>query len=124
MFAVMATMVSAQSQQELFQMYRNGTLTQEQINALRGQHQASGDNVKRTRTVNIEAASTGNNLSEVKTDLTHMAADPQAGYREELRTDIDNVAATSTTRRIFGHDLFRSRRLTFEPNLKIATPNN
>ena len=74
-------------------MYRNGTLTQEQINALRGQHQASGDNVKRTRTVNIEAASTGNNLSEVKTDLTHMAADPQAGYREELRTDIDNVAA-------------------------------
>ena len=124
MFAVMATMVSAQSQQELIQAYRNGTLTQEQINSLRNQHQASGDNVKRTRTVNIEAASTGNNLSEVKTDLTHMAADPQAGYREELRTDIDNVAATSTTRRIFGHDLFRSRRLTFEPNLKIATPNN
>lgn len=124
LFVVLAVNISAQTQQELIQAYRNGTLTQEHINALRNQHQASGDNVKRTRTVNIEAAATGNNLTETKTELTHMAADPQAGYREELAVDINNVTATNTIRRIFGRDLFRSGSLTFEPNLKIATPKN
>lgn len=123
-FIVMSASLYAQSQQELIQAYRNGTLTQEQINALRSQHQVEGDNVKRTRTVNVEAKATGNQEVEVKTDLTHMAADPQAGYREEKATDIANVAGAATTRRIFGHDLFRSSRLTFEPNLKIATPKN
>lgn len=124
LFVTFAVSLSAQSQQELIQAYRNGTLSQEQINALRSQHQASGDNVKRTRTVNIEATSTGNATEETKTELTHVAADPQAGYREELATDIANVTATNTVRSIFGHNLFRSSRLTFEPNLKIATPKN
>ena len=124
LFVMVASAVLAQSQQQLAAAYRNGTLTQEQINALRSQHQASGDNVKRTRTVNIEAATTGNNLVETKTELTHVAADPQAGYREELATDIANVTGTGTVRSIFGHGLFRSSRLTFEPNLKIATPKN
>ena len=124
LFVMVASTALAQSQQELIQAYRNGTLSQEQINALRSQHQAGGDNVKRTRTVNIEAASTGNALVEEKAELTHVVADPQAGYREELATNIDNVSATNTTRRIFGQDLFRSSRLTFEPNLKIATPQN
>lgn len=124
LFIAMAVTVSAQSQQELIQAYRNGTLTQAQIDALRSQHQASGDNVKRTRTVNIEAASTGNNLSETKVELTNVAADPQAGYREELATNIANVSETNTVRSIFGQGLFKSSRLTFEPNLKIATPQN
>ena len=124
LFIAMAVTVSAQSQQELIQAYRNGTLTQAQIDALRSQHQASGDNVKRTRTVNIEAASTGNNLSETKVELTNVAADPQAGYREELATNIANVSGTNTVRSIFGQGLFKSSRLTFEPNLKIATPQN
>ena len=79
LFVMVASTALAQSQQELIQAYRNGTLSQEQINALRSQHQAGGDNVKRTRTVNIEAASTGNALVEEKAELTHVAADPQAG---------------------------------------------
>ena len=124
LFVAMAVGVSAQSQQELIQAYRNGTLSQAQIDALRSQHQASGDNVKRTRTVNIEAAATGNNLTETRTELTHVAADPQAGYREELAVDINNVTATNTVQKIFGRELFRSGSLTFEPNLKIATPKN
>ncbi|MBR5334168.1 MAG: SLBB domain-containing protein [Alistipes sp.] len=124
LLVMVASAALAQSQQELLKAYRNGTLTQEQIDALRSQHQASGDNVKRTRTVNIEAASTGNNLVETKAELTHVAADPQAGYREELATDIANVSGTGTTRKIFGQGLFRSSQLTFEPNLKIATPKN
>ena len=124
LLVMVASAALAQSQQELLKAYRNGTLTQEQIDALRSQHQASGDNVKRTRTVNIEAASTGNNLVETKTELTHVAADPQAGYREELATDIANISGTGTTRKIFGQGLFRGSQLTFEPNLKIATPKN
>ncbi len=124
LFVMIAATSMAQSQAQLAAAYRNGTLTQEQINALRSQHQASGDNVKRTRTVNIEAASTGNALVENKAEMTHVAADPQAGYREELATDVANVTATAAPRSIFGHNLFRSSRLTFEPNLKIATPKN
>ena len=69
LFVMVASTALAQSQQELIQAYRNGTLSQEQINALRSQHQAGGDNVKRTRTVNIEAASTGNALVEEKAEL-------------------------------------------------------
>lgn len=121
---VWAVNLSAQTQQELIQAYRNGTLTQEQIDALRNQHQTKADNVKRTRTVNIEAASTGNAVAETNQDLTNMVADPQAGYAETLATGVANVVATNTERRIFGHDLFRNSRLTFEPNLKIATPKN
>ncbi len=124
LLVMVASAALAQSQAELAAAYRNGTLTEAQINALRSQHQASGDNVKRTRTVNIEAASTGNAMVETKSELTHVAADPQAGYREELATNVANVTATGTTRSIFGHSLFRSSRLTFEPNLKIATPKN
>ena len=124
LFVMVASTALAQSQQELIQAYRNGTLSQEQINALRSQHQENGDNVKRTRTVNIEAASTGNALVEDKRELTHVAADPQAGYGEELASNIDNITSSDATRRIFGQNLFRSSRLTFEPNLKIATPQN
>ena len=121
---VWAVNLSAQTQQELLQAYRNGTLTQEQIDALRNQHQTKADNVRRTRTVNIEAVSTANAVAETRSDLTHMVADPQAGYAEALVTDGGNVVATNAERAIFGHDLFRNSRLTFEPNLKIATPKN
>lgn len=124
LFLSITASLFAQSQQELIEAYRNGTLTQEQINALRNQHQVAGDNVKRTRTVNIEATASGNQVVSEKADLTLMAADPQAGYREERNKDIANVQGSSATRRIFGHDLFRSSRLTFEPNLKIATPKS
>ena len=108
----------AQSQQELMEAYKNGTLTQSQIDNLKNQQNSSGKNVRRTRTVNVTSGA-----REVETDMTDMPADPQQGLAESR---VEGTAATvrNVSTRIFGHDLFSNRSLTFEPNLNIATPDN
>ncbi|MBQ2429953.1 MAG: polysaccharide biosynthesis/export family protein, partial [Alistipes sp.] len=108
----------AQSQQELMEAYKNGTLTQSQIDNLKNQQNSSGKNVRRTRTVNVTSGA-----REVETDMTDMPADPQQGLAESR---VAGTAATvrNVSTRIFGHDLFSNRSLTFEPNLNIATPDN
>lgn len=98
--------------------YKNGTLTQSQIDNLKNQQNSSGKNVRRTRTVNVTSGA-----REVETDMTDMPADPQQGLAESR---VEGTAATvrNVSTRIFGHDLFSNRSLTFEPNLNIATPDN
>ena len=40
---------------------------------------------------------------------------------EEVKLDFD--IPEDATRKIFGHDIFRSKNLSFEPNMNIATPS-
>lgn len=112
----------AQSQQDLINAYRNGTLTQSQIDDLKKQHEASASNVRRTREVNV-AAGANRAAVEVETELTEMPADPQQGLVEG-RTASAAVTRRNTSTRIFGQDIFSRGQMSFEPNLNIATPDN
>ena len=113
---------TAQSQQDLINAYRNGTLTQSQIDALKQQHESSAKNVRRTREVDV-ATGTNRAAVEVQTELTEMPADPQQGLAES-RTEAAAVTRRNTSTRIFGQGVFARGQMTFEPNLNIATPDN
>lgn len=112
----------AQSQQDLINAYRNGTLTQSQIDDLKKQYESSAKNVRRTREVNV-AAGTKRPTVKVETELTEMPADPQQGLVEG-RTASAAVTRRNTSTRIFGQDIFSRGQMSFEPNLNIATPDN
>ncbi len=124
----------AQSNQELLEAYRNGTLTQSQIDELKAKNadKTKEDNSTqkdRRRSVNAATANGVNvGQADVNADVrSGLPTDPQAGLMEGIglgdrRDSIATIA--KAPRRIFGHDLFTNSRLTFEPNLSIATPDN
>ena len=101
--ALCALMISLQgyaqsiSQQAMLEAYRNGTLSQEQIEGMTGGANAM-DGVDRSRVVRSEAG--------------------------EETANVGQQIGGGGTSRIFGHDLFTNSKLTFEPNLSIATPDN
>lgn len=128
LLAAFVTAGRAQSNQELLEAYRNGTLSQGQIDALKAKDEKKTQKVRRDRSVN--AAGVANVANDSRSavvsdeDLTNMPDDPQRGLLES-RERRDGIAPlTNASRRIFGHDLFTNSRLTFEPNLSIATPDN
>ena len=100
-FAAFAVCGHAQTTQELklLEAYRNGTLTQSQIDQYNNTAVAENDQ-NRNREIQVE------NVDEL----------PQ------VDTLVQNADIARS--RIFGHDLFTIRQLTFEPNLSIATPDN
>ena len=86
-----------QNQQALLEAYRNGTLSQAEIEGMTGGENAMAD-VDRSRIVRSEAG-------------------------EETANAGQQIGGGGSSR-IFGHDLFTNSKLTFEPNLSIATPDN
>ena len=124
----------AQSNQELLEAYRNGTLTQSQIDELKAKNadKTKEDNSTqkdRRRSVNAATANGVNvGQADVNADVrSGLPTDPQEGLMEGIGLG-DRRASIATQapapRRVFGHDLFTNSRLTFEPNLSIATPDN
>ena len=124
----------AQSNQELLEAYRNGTLTQSQIDELKAKNadKLKEDNsTQKDRRRSVHAA-TANGVNVGQADVnadvrSGLPTDPQEGLVEGIglgdrRDSIATIA--KAPRRIFGHDLFTNSRLTFEPNLSIATPDN
>ncbi len=95
---VVSAQAQVQSQQALLEAYRNGTLSQAEIEGMTGGENAMA-NVDRSRIVRSEAGVEAVN----------------EGHRSGAGDDAS---------RIFGHDLFTNSKLTFEPNLSIATPDN
>ena len=146
LLAMSAVAVQAQNTQELIEAYKNGTLSQSQIDQIK-KEQAT-QNVDRTRRVNAkspvrsEAQAAADKLNQMRMSQTDMMmrgrADMQqlpAGGRFVYMMP-DSLGSDSTTMayilpaegqnrsRIFGHDMFTNEQLTFEPNLSIATPDN
>lgn len=118
MAAAVAVSAQAQSTQELIEAYRNGTLSQSQIDQLKAEE--SANNVNRTRQVNAAALSV---------PQRNQSQRPVVVVPDSLASDSTSMAyilpAEGQNRsRIFGHDMFTNEQLTFEPNLSIATPDN
>ena len=124
----------AQSNQELLEAYRNGTLTQSQIDELKAKNadKTKEDNSTQKDRRRSVTAATANGVNVGQADVnadvrSGLPTDPQEGLMEGIglgdrRDSIATIA--KAPRRIFGHDLFTNSRLTFEPNLSIATPDN
>ena len=114
---VAGTLSYAQTNQQLLEAYRNGTLSASQINELKSQgaQNAQTENVQRERSINVDTVAMSSSAIQNRRDGVAVN-----------RASVDGVATqdSSVARRIFGHDLFRSSKLTFEPNLQIATPDN
>ena len=112
MAAAVAVSAQAQSTQELIEAYRNGTLSQSQIDQLKAEE--SANNVNRTRQVNAAALS----VAQQNQNQNSVVIVPDSA-------SVAYVPPESTSSsRIFGHDVFTNALLTFEPNLSIATPDN
>ncbi len=72
---------------------------------------------------------TGATTQELNTAKVGTTGEIYADASEEMAEAEHDVQATSgitegTGKRIFGHDIFRRRALSFEPNMNIATPQN
>ena len=146
LLAMSAVAVQAQNTQELIEAYKNGTLSQSQIDQIK-KEQAT-QNVDRTRRVN--AKSPVRSEAQAAADMQQQKYMSQTDMMMHGRTDMqqlpaggrfvymmpDSLGSDSTTMayilpaegqnrsRIFGHDMFTNEQLTFEPNLSIATPDN
>ena len=127
----------AQSNQELLEAYRNGTLTQSQIDELKAKNadKSKADNSTQTtqkdrrRSVNAATANGVNvGQADVNADVrSGLPTDPQEGLMEGigLGDRRDSIATIpKATPGVFGNQKFTNSRLTFEPNLSIATPDN
>ena len=114
---VVGTLSYAQNNQQLLEAYRNGTLSASQINELKSQgaQNAQTENVQRERGINVDTVAMSSSAIQNRRDGVAVNS-----------ASVDGVAIGEggVARRIFGHDLFRSSKLTFEPNLQIATPDN
>lgn len=155
LLAALFTEGRAQSNQELLEAYRNGTLSQSQIDDLKAKNSKKSQEVNRARSVNgTEADREELEMQDLNGDeqgkygkrsknakdtndvrppvekakiLTNMPEDPQKGLTRDKGAR-DSLAPANfeqaPEREIFGHDLFTNDRLTFEPNMSIATPDN
>lgn len=81
----------------------NKGVTQEQLTRIRS-------NVQRTQNTNTAATNTTGTVDNMRRNNA-----------EEVELEFD--LPEEETRKIFGHDIFRSKNLSFEPNMNIATPS-
>lgn len=65
-----------------------------------------------------------NRQSSNNTSSTNSADDRSRSNNGELIQDLASDEETFGKSKIFGHDIFRSKNLSFEPNMNIATPSN
>ena len=114
---IVGTLSYAQTNQQLLEAYRNGTLSVSQINELKSQgvQNAQTENVQRERGINVDTVAMSSSAIQNRRDGVAV---------NSASVDGGAIGEGGVARRIFGHDLFRSSKLTFEPNLQIATPDN
>ena len=110
----------------------------DQIRRLRNQYDKQlkerGITVAADGTVNVpvdrlKANNDGSVSQELNTAKVGTSGTVTADASEEVEEVEDDVKATSavnegTGKKVFGHDIFNNRRLTFEPSMNIATPQN
>lgn len=76
----------------------------------------------------------GSRLRSSNSDITEEITSGKAGASSELNSDADlqysefyegsETASNDSVRKVFGHDIFNNKLLSFEPNMNIATPQD
>ena len=77
---------------------------------------------------------TGSRMRSSNSDISEEITSGKSGTGSELNADADlqhaefyegaEVADDETERKVFGHDIFNNKLLSFEPNMNIATPQD
>lgn len=117
------------SQQEVQASLLQRGVTREQIARLRAQYGSSQAQGGAAATATADAAARLRTTTPIRESVS------ASGVLELLEPDNEAVRRDSMLRylfdpgvagekKIFGHDVFTNRNLTFEPNLSIATPEN
>ena len=105
----------------------------DQIRRVRAQYEKQ----QRTRGLSGPAdqtEDTGSRMRSSNSDISDEITSGKSGTSSELNTDADlqhaefyegaEVADDETERKVFGHDIFNNKLLSFEPNMNIATPQD
>ena len=105
----------------------------EQIRRVRAQYE------KQLRTRGLsgpadQTEDTGSRMRSSNSDISEEITSGKSGTGSELNADADlqhaefyegaEVADDETERKVFGHDIFNNKLLSFEPNMNIATPQD
>lgn len=106
-----------QIQTLLQQAYAQGMSVDQaiQIAKSRGATQSQIDELMKRINGSKKTTEEGNVVSEYSESLLEFA---------KAYTEKEDVVLSEKLKRIFGHQLFNTKRLTFEPSLNIAVPNN
>ena len=98
LFTACLTDVKSQSREGFIEAYRNGTLSEAEIDELKQQYRQHDADANKSRSRSV---SNNENLSSARSDVSVQGDE-----------------------KVFGQSLFRSKDLTFEPDINIATPED
>lgn len=98
LFTACLTDVKSQSREGFIEAYRNGTLSEAEIDELKQQYRQHDADANKSRSRSV---SNNENLSPVRSDVSVQGDE-----------------------KVFGQSLFRNKNLTFEPDINIATPED
>ena len=91
------------------------------------QKSATSDNSEPDSRLRTEEGSDFKDVTLSNTDTESSMTQSASDNLENVMSDVD-LTSTATTedtgKKIFGHDIFNQRLLSFEPNMNIATPSN
>lgn len=105
---------AGKSQQAIFLDLQKKGVTKEQLLSLKEKYE------KMQKGSNKKSSSS----SASKGSSQRKANGGQTTDEDDLFASLDEDDADETAPKIFGHDIFNSKKLTFEPNMNIATPAN
>lgn len=114
---VKSGIAAGKSQQQIGKELLAKGVTPEQAERIKAAYEAQEGSDKVVTTQNVAAANR-ERRHNVASDITAASLDDVNRAVEEGRT------GAVSARRIFGHDVFNSRSLTFEPSDNLATPQN
>lgn len=98
LFTACLTDVKSQSREGFIEAYRNGTLSEAEIDELKLQYRQHDADANKSRSRSV---SNNENLSPARSDVSVQGDE-----------------------KVFGQSLFRNKNLTFEPDINIATPED
>lgn len=114
----------------------NAQMTDEQVIDYAKQQNAKGMSQQQIATDLIKRGVTQQQFERIKKNIENRRSSTSENTSQEInRTRISNGETNITTQtdedeqqqendsiKIFGHDIFRSKKLSFEPNMNVATP--
>lgn len=114
---LLAKGVTREQAQRIKDQYDNGSLSSSSSSS-----SADGDDRnQRRRTVGVKGAKVE---TETATEVTNIDDLPDDAMAETVPPTTQPASMRGNASRIFGHDVFASKSLTFEPNENAATPEN
>lgn len=116
---VQQAQTSGKSQKQITSELLSRGVTQEQVLRIKARYEAT----------NSAASGTANKPTQMRTRGVAIGESYEAAEVEDQKTVIDEKQDSQAqlgvpARRIFGHNLFTSRNLSFEPSSNLATPVN